>query len=71
MGLHNILGAMKLKLRVQRHLVVAWREDDSGEWFFTLCRTGLSEMLGERLKPGEEYTIEVSGKVLKKEKRNG
>jgi len=60
---------MRLRLRVQRHLCVAWLEEDNGDWAFTMCRSGLSKLLGERLVPGEELIVEVSGKVIEKLKK--
>lgn len=50
---------MRLKLRVQRHLVVAHMADDPGDWVFTLCRSGMSQAIGRRLVPGEEIEIEI------------
>lgn len=55
---------MKLRLRVQRDLVVAWKAEDSGEWVFTLCRRGFSELIGQKLRPGEEWLVEVNGHAL-------
>lgn len=57
---------MRLRLKVQRHLVVAWKEEDNGEWVFTLCRKGFSEMIGHPLRPGEEWVVSVSGFVIEK-----
>ena len=67
---------MKLKLRVQRHLVVAWKAEDDGEWIFTLCRHGFGELIGQRLRPGEEWLVEVTGEPVKllrdkDDRRNG
>ena len=55
---------MKLKLKVQRHLVVAHDAEDTGEWVFTLCRIGFSKLIGQTLRPGEEWLVEVTGKPL-------
>lgn len=55
---------MRLRLKVQRHLVVAWKDDDSGDWIFTLCRKGFGELIGQDLRPGEEWLVEVNGKAL-------
>ena len=55
---------MKLKLKVQRHLVVAHREEDPGDWVFTLCRTGFGDLIGQKLLPGEEWLVEVTGQPI-------
>lgn len=66
---------MRLRLKVQKHLVVAWKDDDNGEWIFTLCRQGFGELIGQKLRPGEEWLVEVNGKALQllkpKEKNDG
>lgn len=56
---------MKLRLKVQKHLVTAYVDGDNGEWIFTLCRSGLSQMLGQRLLPGDEWLVEFQGQILK------
>ena len=61
---------MKLKCRVQAHLVVAWKAEDSGDWVFTLCRRGLQEVLGVPLRPGDEVTFDLSGKLIEQNKGN-
>lgn len=55
---------MKLKLKVQRDLVIAWKAEDSGDWVFSLCRRGFSELVGQPLHPGEEWLVEVDGHAL-------
>ena len=52
---------MRLRLRVQRDLVIAWKAEDSGDWVFSLCRRGFSELIGQPLRPGEEWLVEVTG----------
>ena len=58
---------MRLKLRVQKYLVVARKVEDSSDWAFTICRRGMEELLGERLPRGEEVTVEVIGTLLGEE----
>lgn len=62
---------MRLRIKIQRHLVVAYRAEDSGEWLFTLCRRGMEELVGQRLKPGTELTVEVSGKIVSDHQLDG
>ena len=57
---------MKLRLKVQRHLVVAHREEDPGDWVFTLCRSGFGELINQKLTPGEEWLVEVTGSPIKR-----
>lgn len=54
------MGAiMKIRFRVQRHIALFFRADDSGEWVATCCRRGLEQLLGRRLKTGEEFVEEL------------
>ena len=55
---------MKLKVRIQRHLALAYLAEDSGDWSFVLCKEGLEKLLGRRLKAGEQLTMEVEGKEV-------
>lgn len=58
---------MRLKVRVQRHLVAACKvEDADGDWMFTLCRRGLEEALGQRLRTGEVIEIDLTAKLIEK-----
>jgi hypothetical protein len=58
---------MKIKVKIQRHLAVGHLADDSGDWVFTVCRRGLSDMVGEKLETGVEYTLELQGEVVANE----
>jgi hypothetical protein len=55
---------MRIKVRVQRHLAVGHIDGDDGEWIFTVCRSGLQELVGHRLETGKRYTIDLSGEVI-------
>ncbi|NNE62388.1 MAG: hypothetical protein HKN35_15960 [Woeseia sp.] len=58
---------MKLIVRVQKHLVVAHRACDGGDWVFTLCRRGFEEAVGRRLKTGETVVADLSATILEQE----
>lgn len=51
---------MMLICKIQRHLVMAHRQGDKGEFFFVLCRSGLEKAIGKKLKFGTTVGIEVS-----------
>ena len=53
---------MKLRIKVQRHIVIAYRADDSGEWVVTVCRAGMGDLLGRHLVTGEELIVEMDAK---------
>ena len=55
---------MHLRVRVQRHLCIAHRIEDPGDWAFTICRAGLQKLLNQKLKAGESVDIEVSAHIL-------
>lgn len=61
---------MKLRVKVQRHLALAHIDGDGGEFAFVLCRRGLEKLLGQKLRTGEEWLIEVSGETIEKLKEN-
>lgn len=54
---------MTLICKVQRHLVVAYKDGDSGEFVFVVCRRGLEQALNRRLKVGEKVKIKVKIEV--------
>jgi len=58
---------MKIKVRIQQHLAVAWKAEDPGDWIFTLCRAGVEEILGQKLKTGDEVLLELDATLLEKE----
>ena len=51
---------MRINVKVQRHLVVGHLADDDGDWIFTVCRSGFQELLGRKLKTGEEAEVELT-----------
>ena len=55
---------MKIRVRCQRHLVIAHKADDDGQWVFSLCRRGFEEMIGQKLKTGEVTLVEIVGHVV-------
>jgi hypothetical protein len=55
---------VKVRLKVQRHLVVGYLDGDPGDWVFTVCRSGMSKLLNEKLKPNDELLIELEGEVI-------
>ena len=59
---------MRIRVRIQRHLAVGHLADDSGDWVFTLCRSGLQQLVGEKLQTGSEYLVELSGEVIADDK---
>lgn len=48
----------KLRAKVQRHIVLFFLDGDSGDWFATACRAGVSDALRRRLRPGEELILD-------------
>ena len=55
---------MKVRVRRQTDTVVGWLAEDSGEFVFFLCRRGFEQMLGRRMKIGEEVTVEFNATEL-------
>ena len=55
---------MEIRVKVQRHLAVGHIADDSGDWVFTVCRSGLSDLVGRRLIPGEEVVLDMEAEEL-------
>jgi hypothetical protein len=53
---------MKLVCKVQEHLVLAYRETDTGEFFFVLCREGLEKALNRKLNVRDKITLIVDVK---------
>ena len=59
---------MKIRIKIQRHLAVGHLAEDDGTFVFVICRRGLEWLLDERLKSGEDYLVEITGKKLTEEK---
>jgi hypothetical protein len=55
---------VKIRLKVQRHLAVGHIDGDSGDWVFTVCRSGMSKLLGQKLKPNQELLVELDGEII-------
>lgn len=39
------------------------RAEDSGEFAFVLCKRGLEQLIGQRLKTGATVTVDIEGRI--------
>jgi len=54
----------RLKIKVQPTLCLAYDTKDKGDFFFVICRRGLSVLLDRKLIAGEEFLISVEVKPI-------
>ena len=55
---------LRIKLRIQPTLVTGHLAEDNGNFVFVLCRRGVQQMLGQKLKVGSQYVVEIKGRIL-------
>ena len=55
---------MVIRVRIQHQLAVGNIASDDGKFIFVICRRGLEQLLGERLKTGGEYLVKFHGETL-------
>ncbi len=53
------MNSIKLKIKVQATLCTAYDVKDNGDFVFVVCRRGLSQLLGRRLKSEEEFVVDI------------
>jgi len=56
-----------LVARVQRHLVLAHRDTDDGLFAFVLCKQGIEEAIGERLRRDTKVKLRVTIELIDEE----